>query len=67
MISSPCKECPLRDQPKVICSKNCELLHSVQEVLISISTDNVMSASGYSDTDMFPVNHTGYSGYYSAR
>ena len=40
MISSPCIRCPKKNQPKDICSKDCDLLKAIQEL-------NIVNNSGY--------------------
>lgn len=35
MIASPCKNCPLRNQPKDECIKNCRLIQAIQDIEIA--------------------------------
>jgi len=55
MISSPCKNCPNRHLPKDICSKNCKLLHSVQEFQISSRESGDSPAIDYCEETRFSI------------
>ena len=43
MISSPCKDCPKRDEEKEDCLENCELIKGVQRIIIG--QGEIVSAS----------------------
>ena len=44
MISSPCKKCPLKNQPKDECIKDCELLQDIQDIQGYIGEGTGLSA-----------------------
>ena len=59
MIASPCKKCPMRNQPKDRCFKNCRMLQAVQELYLSFKEggeSEITSAIDYSDEGRFSIN-----------
>jgi hypothetical protein len=49
MISSPCKNCPKRNQSKEDCSKDCELLQKIQGFQVTAKGDAYSQAIDYSE------------------
>ena len=49
MISSPCKNCPLKNQPKDECIKDCKLLQTIQDVQGLIGGGTGLSAIDYTE------------------
>lgn len=59
MIASPCKRCPLRNQPKDLCIKNCHRLQAVQELYVSLKEggeSEITSAIDYADEGRFSIS-----------
>lgn len=59
MISSPCKNCPKRNQPKDKCLKECRLLQAIQDIHISIKEDGedwFTPAIDYAEEGRFSIN-----------
>ncbi len=56
MISSPCANCNMKNQPKEICAEDCEILHAVQHYQISIKECIISPAIDYADEGRFQLN-----------
>lgn len=59
MIASPCKRCPLRNQSKDLCIKNCHRLQAVQELYVSLKEggeSEITSAIDYADEGRFSIS-----------
>lgn len=55
MISSPCASCLNKNQPKDICSQDCDILKSLQKFQMSIKEIEATSAIDYADEERFGV------------
>ena len=55
MILSPCIDCPKRNQPKDICSKDCALLKAVQELDLLSTECCSVTAIDYSAENRYAV------------
>lgn len=49
MISSPCKNCSRKNQPKDMCAKNCKLLNALQDIEVSSEKWNDGSGIDYTE------------------
>jgi len=58
MISSPCKTCHRRDQPKEDCYKDCAELQAIQNFQLSAKEDLLESGADYSEENRFANDHT---------
>jgi len=59
MISSPCRYCEKKDQPKENCARECKLLEEVQ--LIQTSLRDINSSVGFDIAEELRVaTHAGY-------
>jgi hypothetical protein len=56
MISSPCRECPMKNQPKDKCYKNCEKLQAVQMLQVAKEPCYVYSGIDYVDESRYWIN-----------
>jgi len=61
MVSSPCKTCSLKKQPKDQCLKDCKKIEALQDILSSVDKSieeyGTSTAIDYADVDRFVVNH----------
>lgn len=66
MIASPCRKCPLKDQPKDECIGGCKMLASVQEHAVELSND-INSRKDCNDAEYSILTDTmaGFRGYLS--
>lgn len=55
MISSPCKNCPRRNEPKDECLKTCKLLHDVQEFHLMTAKSVCYSAIDCTEESRYSV------------
>lgn len=55
MISSPCKFCHHRDDPKDECLKGCKLLHQLQDLHIAKAESMAYSAIDYTEDNRFSI------------
>lgn len=55
MISSPCKNCHRKNLPKDECSKNCELLHAIQDIQVITKKSDRLSGIDYSEESRYAV------------
>ena len=49
MISSPCKNCSRKNQPKDTCAKNCKLLKTLQDIEVTSEKWNDGSGIDYTE------------------
>jgi len=56
MISSPCKTCPRKNQPKEDCYKGCALLQAIQDIECSTQKDPITSGIDYSEENRFAIH-----------
>ncbi len=60
MISSPCKNCSMKNLPKDNCVQDCKLLHAIQEA--GLSAEKLYDGSGIDYTEEYsyymPVSPT---------
>jgi len=57
MISSPCASCQKKNQPKEICSKDCEILQAIQYHQVLCAKENVYHAIDYAEEGRFCLNN----------
>lgn len=55
MISSPCSNCFKKNQPKDICSQDCDILQSLQKFQMTIKEVEATSAIDYADEERFEI------------
>ncbi|MFC1885514.1 hypothetical protein ACFLZM_00440 [Thermodesulfobacteriota bacterium] len=55
MISSPCKNCQRKNLPKEDCVKKCQLLQSIQEVLLSAENGYGSSGIDYTEENRYAI------------
>lgn len=51
MISSPCKNCSMKNLPKDNCVKDCKLLHAIQDA--GLSVEKLYDGSGINYTEEY--------------
>ncbi len=56
MISSPCKNCPRRYDPKDECLKDCKILHEVQEFHLMTAKNVCYSAIDCTEESRYSVS-----------
>jgi len=56
MISSPCIRCPKKNQPKDICSKDCDLLKAVQDLNVVKNSICAASAIDYTAENRYAIS-----------
>jgi hypothetical protein len=56
MISSPCKTCHKREQPKDNCCKDCELIQDIQDIERSVNRCSLTSGIDCSEESRFTVH-----------
>jgi hypothetical protein len=55
MISSPCKFCSKKDDPKDECLKDCKLIHEIQDLQIARGESSAYSAIDYTEDNRFSI------------
>jgi hypothetical protein len=55
MISSPCKNCPRKHDPKDDCLKDCRRLQEVQDLHIARAESTAYTAIDYSEDNRFSI------------
>ncbi len=55
MISSPCKNCSRKNQPKDSCIKNCKLLQAIQDIQISATKSFDSSGIDYTEENRYAI------------
>jgi hypothetical protein len=56
MISSPCSDCPKRDEPKDECSRSCRKIKLIQEINNSVGIFGFHSGIDYSEEGRYSIN-----------
>jgi len=56
MISSPCRNCPKKNQPKDKCMQECKKLNAVQCMMVSMNESGILPGINYDDEDRFTIS-----------
>ena len=55
MISSPCKTCSKRNQPKDECLKTCQMIQNIQGLQLARRESSVYTAVDFSEESRFQI------------